>query len=120
MPAPVARGWPKYKRMVWTGAFAAVTFVGTIYGAGLKTRMEYKEVRFPMPLTLPSMLSRTCLLTLGKQEKKLLTEAPISDRIDALETRKGQLLSQRIQIERKLQELRRKMADEPEGRDKGM
>ncbi|KAB5559803.1 hypothetical protein GE09DRAFT_1220472 [Coniochaeta sp. 2T2.1] len=97
MSAPVAavRGWPKYKRMVWTGAFAAVTFVGTIYGAGLKTRMEHKE------------------------EKKLLTEAPISDRIDALETRKGQLLSQRIQIERKLQELRRKMADEPEGRDEG-
>jgi hypothetical protein len=38
-------GWPRYKRMVWTGAFAAITFVGTIYGAGLKTRMEYKEVR---------------------------------------------------------------------------
>ncbi|KAB5547016.1 hypothetical protein GE09DRAFT_197650 [Coniochaeta sp. 2T2.1] len=96
MSAPAAaRGWPKYKRMVWTGAFAAITFMGTIYGAGLKTRMEYKE------------------------EKKLLTEAPIPDRIDALETRKGQLLSQRIQIERKLQELRRKMADEPEGRDKG-
>lgn len=36
--------WPKYKRMVWTGAFAAVTFVGTIYGAGLKTKLEFKEV----------------------------------------------------------------------------
>jgi hypothetical protein len=43
----------------------------------------------------------------------------VDDRIDALETRRGQLLSQRIQIERKLVELRRKMADEPEGRDAG-
>lgn len=94
MSAPKA-AWPKYKRMVWTGAFAAVTFVGTIYGAGLKTRLEYKE------------------------EKKKLTEAPVDDRIDALETRRGQLLSQRMQIERKLTELRRKMAEEPEGRDAG-
>ncbi|KAH8907568.1 hypothetical protein BR93DRAFT_967460 [Coniochaeta sp. PMI_546] len=94
MSAPGA-AWPKYKRMVWTGAFAAVTFVGTIYGAGLKTRLEYKE------------------------EKKKLIEAPIDDRIDALETRRGQLLSQRIQIERKLAELRRKMAEAPEGRDAG-
>ncbi|KAJ9160851.1 hypothetical protein NKR19_g2862 [Coniochaeta hoffmannii] len=90
-----ASAWPRYKRMVWTGAFAAVTFVGTIYGAGLKTRMEYKE------------------------EKKKLTEAPLDDRVDALETRRGQLLTQRAQLERKLAELRRKMADEPEGRDAG-
>lgn len=53
------------------------------------------------------------------QERKKLVEAPLDDRIDALETRRGQLLSQRIQVERKLTELRRKMAEEPEGRDAG-
>lgn len=46
-PKAAAGAWPRYKRIVWTGAFAAVTFVGTIYGAGLKTRREYKEVSLP-------------------------------------------------------------------------
>jgi hypothetical protein len=41
VPKPTALRW---KPMVWTAAFAAVTFVGTVYGAGLKTKMEYKEV----------------------------------------------------------------------------
>lgn len=37
---------PTIKRVIWTGAFAAVTFVGAIYGAGLKTQQEYKAVWF--------------------------------------------------------------------------
>lgn len=39
-PAGVAR----FKRFIWTGAFAAVTVVGSIYGAGLKTQQEFKAV----------------------------------------------------------------------------
>lgn len=69
--------------------------VGTIYGAGLKTRIEYK------------------------QEKEKFVEAPVEERVDALETRRAQLMTQRMQIERKLAELRRKMVDEPQGRDVG-
>lgn len=42
--AAAAGAWPRYKVVIWTGAFAAVTFVGSIYGAGLKTKMEYKQV----------------------------------------------------------------------------
>jgi len=37
------RGW---KGMIVAGAFGAVTFVGTIYGAGLKTQQDYKAVSF--------------------------------------------------------------------------
>ena len=36
--------WQKYKAGVYTACFAAVTFTGTIYGAGLKTQKEFKEV----------------------------------------------------------------------------
>ena len=32
--------------MIVAGAFGAVTFVGTIYGAGLKTQQDYKAVSF--------------------------------------------------------------------------
>ena len=35
---------PSNKRIIWTVAFAAVTIVGAIYGAGLKTQQEYKAV----------------------------------------------------------------------------
>lgn len=81
--------------MIWTGAFAAITMVGTIYGAGLKTRVEYK------------------------QEKEKFVEAPVEERVVALEQRRGQLVTQRMQVEKKLAGLRRKMVDEPQGRDVG-
>lgn len=34
----------KVKRFIWAGSFAAITIVGTIYGAGLKSQQEYKSV----------------------------------------------------------------------------
>ena len=34
----------KWRRVIWTLAFAAVTFTGAIYGAGLKTQQEWKAV----------------------------------------------------------------------------
>lgn len=36
---------PTVKRVIWTGAFAAVAIVGSIYGAGLKTKQEFQAVR---------------------------------------------------------------------------
>ncbi|TRX98468.1 hypothetical protein FHL15_000542 [Xylaria flabelliformis] len=86
---PSARAsWTTPKRMIWTGAFAAVTIVGTIYGAGLKTQQEYHT------------------------EKKQVLEAPIEDRIRTLEARRAQLVSQRRPLERKLEELRLRVQKE--------
>ena len=33
--------------MIWAGAFAAVIFMGTIYGAGLKMQQEFNVVSLP-------------------------------------------------------------------------
>ncbi|KAI0542705.1 hypothetical protein GGR58DRAFT_167759 [Xylaria digitata] len=84
-PAPGPSGWGSWttpKRMIWTGAFAAVTIVGSIYGAGLKTQQEYSA------------------------EKKKILETPIEDRIRELEARRAQLVTQKRPLERKLGELR--------------
>lgn len=40
----MAASIPRWKGMVYAGAFGAVTIVGTIYGAGLKTQRELKTV----------------------------------------------------------------------------
>ncbi|KXJ90589.1 hypothetical protein Micbo1qcDRAFT_205415 [Microdochium bolleyi] len=77
-PAPAAQG---LKRIIWTGAFAAVTIVGAIYGAGLKTQQEYKT------------------------EKTKIIEATPEERIAQLEARRSTLVSQRIPIQRKLDSL---------------
>ncbi|KAI1351244.1 hypothetical protein F5Y01DRAFT_126991 [Xylaria sp. FL0043] len=74
--------WTTPKRMIWTGAFAAVTIVGSIYGAGLKTQQEYRA------------------------EKKKVLETPIEERIATLEARRAQLESQKRPLERKREELR--------------
>jgi hypothetical protein len=33
------------RRIVWTGAIAAITATGAWYGAGLKIKREHKQVR---------------------------------------------------------------------------
>lgn len=50
--ASAAKSATTVKRYIWTGAFAAVTIMGTLYGAGLKTQQEYKEVRVGRALSL--------------------------------------------------------------------
>ncbi|OTB07348.1 hypothetical protein M426DRAFT_8725 [Hypoxylon sp. CI-4A] len=72
---------PNLKRLIWTGAFAAITIVGAIYGAGLKTQQEYK------------------------QEKQKIVEASVEDRVRNLEQRRAALVTQRAPLERKLAEL---------------
>ncbi|KAI0403586.1 hypothetical protein F4802DRAFT_598980 [Xylaria palmicola] len=74
--------WTTPKRVIWTGAFAAVTIVGAIYGAGLKTQQEYQA------------------------EKKQVLESPVEERIRALEARRAQLLTQKRPLENKLEQLR--------------
>ncbi|KAI1378912.1 hypothetical protein F4677DRAFT_442643 [Hypoxylon crocopeplum] len=70
------------KRVIWTGAFAAVAIVGAIYGAGLKTQHEYQ------------------------QEKQKVVEASADDRIRGLEERRAALVTQRAPLEKKLGEIR--------------
>ncbi|XXH05778.1 hypothetical protein Hte_012216 [Hypoxylon texense] len=82
------------KRLVYTGAFAAVTAVGAIYGAGLKTRQE------------------------RKQEVHRILEAPPEDRIADLEGRRAALLAQRRPLDAKLADLRARMRAQQEEADK--
>ncbi|KAI1403148.1 hypothetical protein F4819DRAFT_484935 [Hypoxylon fuscum] len=80
------------KRVIWTGAFAAVTFVGAIYGAGLKTRQDYR------------------------QERQRIVELPAEDRVRGLQERRDALVRERRPLEKKLGELRERMrAQEAEG-----
>ncbi|KAI0384545.1 hypothetical protein F5Y04DRAFT_277919 [Hypomontagnella monticulosa] len=73
------------KRLVWTGAFAAVTIVGAIYGAGLKTQQEFHS------------------------EKQKIIESTPEDRIRDLEARRAALVTQKMPLERKLRDLRVRM-----------
>ncbi|KAK7754612.1 hypothetical protein SLS62_003395 [Diatrype stigma] len=77
-PGPRARLRP----IVWTGAIAAITIMGTFYGAGLKTQQEYQA------------------------EKKQVLETPVEDRIAGLEQRRETLVSQKMPLERKLAGIR--------------
>ncbi|KAI0172421.1 hypothetical protein GGR52DRAFT_590926 [Hypoxylon sp. FL1284] len=96
--APRASGSGSYttaKRVVYTGAFAAVTIVGAIYGAGLKTRQE------------------------RRQEVRQIVEAPPEDRIRDLEGRRAALLAQRLPLDHRLENLRARMkARQDEEREK--
>ncbi|EMR72297.1 hypothetical protein UCREL1_658 [Eutypa lata UCREL1] len=78
-------GGMSLQRIIWTGAFAAVTIVGAIYGAGLKTQQEYKS------------------------EKKQVVQASVEDRIAVLENRRATLMSQKIPLDNKLAGLRKRM-----------
>ncbi|KAI0503013.1 hypothetical protein F5B22DRAFT_578193 [Xylaria bambusicola] len=93
-PGPGGRGsWPTPKRMIWTGAFAAVTIVGTIYGAGLKTQQEYRA------------------------EKKQILETSIEERISALEARRAQLVRQKQPLEKKREELQLRIEKQNQATD---
>lgn len=72
----------KIKRIIYTGAFAAVTVMGTIYGAGLKAQGDFKA------------------------EKKQVMEMPIEERIKILEDQKAKLLSLKRPLEKKLVDIR--------------
>ncbi|KAI5921745.1 hypothetical protein F4810DRAFT_676651 [Camillea tinctor] len=80
------------KRIAWTGAFAAIAVVGTVYGAGLRTQQEYQA------------------------EKKHIVELSIDDRIRDLEGRRAELAAQRWPLEHKIGEVRARIrASEEKG-----
>jgi len=67
-----------------TGSVAAITATGAWYGAGLKTRQEFK------------------------QEKQARIEATPEAQIESLEGVRARLLQQRWQLERKMEQLAEK------------
>ncbi|KAM3078688.1 hypothetical protein ACMFMG_006554 [Clarireedia jacksonii] len=71
----------KIRRIVWTGGITAITVVGSIYGAGLKTTQE------------------------RKQEIQKAREATVEERIKHLEEQRGALMAKKIGLERKIQEV---------------
>ncbi|KLU90530.1 hypothetical protein MAPG_10383 [Magnaporthiopsis poae ATCC 64411] len=77
----------KVKRFIWAGSFAAITIVGTIYGAGLKSQQEYKS------------------------EVEKYVHASVEEQIAILERRKQALVSQKAPLEEKLAALRGRMAE---------
>ncbi|KAL8383571.1 hypothetical protein RB595_010663 [Gaeumannomyces hyphopodioides] len=77
----------KVKRFIWAGSFAAITIVGTIYGAGLKSQQEYKS------------------------EVKNYVHAGVEEQIAILERRRQALVSQKAPLEEKLEALRGRMAE---------
>ncbi|KAJ9155664.1 hypothetical protein NKR23_g1540 [Pleurostoma richardsiae] len=90
-------GSPTVRRLVYTGAFAAVTIMGTWYGAGLKTQQE------------------------AKTERKKIVEASAEQKIALLEQRRAQLVTQKIPLDKKLASLRERMGKrkEADGEDQG-
>ncbi|VBB73670.1 Putative protein of unknown function [Podospora comata] len=81
---------PRWKRLIWTGAFAATAFTGSIYGAGLKTQREWNE------------------------EKQKVQELTTDEKVAMLENSKGELWKQKVSLEQKLGEVRRRMEKEEE------
>ncbi|KAK4636265.1 hypothetical protein CLAFUW4_02168 [Fulvia fulva] len=74
---------------ILTGAVAAITATGAWYGAGLKTRHEFK------------------------QERQTITQATTSDRIASLEMSKAKLLKQRTEMQNKIDQLTGKATTPP-------
>ncbi|KAH8597865.1 hypothetical protein B0O99DRAFT_507404 [Bisporella sp. PMI_857] len=69
------------RRVVWTGAIASITVVGSIYGAGLKTRQEVQK------------------------ESERRHEASPAEKIALLQENRGALVAKRIGLEKKIREL---------------
>lgn len=89
----------KIRRIVWTGAIAAVTATGAWYGAGLKTRSEIKQVWSAPTRWLAMILMQDW----QKQEKQ--REATPAEKIAQLEEQRGGLIAKRLGLERKIKEL---------------
>lgn len=71
----------KFKRYVWTGAFAAVTATGAWYGAGLKTTQDRKKA------------------------VQKVHEISIDEKLAVLNEQRAALVTKRIGLQRKIDEL---------------
>lgn len=71
----------KIRRIVWTAAIGAITATGVWYGAGLKTRSEWKQVA---------------------EERR---EATPAEKIAQLQEHRGGLVAKKLALEKKIRDL---------------
>jgi len=92
----------KRRTIVYTGAVAAITVAGALLGAVLKTneQAEQEKVR-PVVGHIHRRKLIWCLQTV-KQEAEINTTGQVS----LLETRRAQLMQQKQQLEKKIEDLR--------------
>jgi uncharacterized protein YlxW (UPF0749 family) len=86
------------RRYILTGAVTAITVTGALYGAGLKTRQEVKQVRSTTP-------SRQSHFDIKLQEKTAVTEASIEEKIAHLDTMKTKYLRQKQELQNRIDQL---------------
>ncbi|EOA90662.1 hypothetical protein ACJQWK_11684 [Exserohilum turcicum] len=83
------------RRWIMTGAVAAITVTGTIYGAGLKGQQELK------------------------QQKRQILQATPEERIAQLEVTRANLVLKRNEMERKIAMIAEKRRAKAEGQTDG-
>jgi len=89
----------KVRRIVLTGAVAAITATGTWYGAGLKTQQERKQVSGIAFVEL----SEHILITL--KDNKATLEAAATDQLAQMEALRAQLVNRRDELQAKIDQL---------------
>ncbi|KAI9838981.1 MAG: hypothetical protein M1819_004189 [Sarea resinae] len=88
--------------VILTASIAAITATGAWYGAGLKTQQEYKQVSSPFPIR--DFLCASPLISCF-QERKARIEATPEEKMARLEDAKAGLMSKRIGLVRKIEQL---------------
>ena len=86
------------RRYVLTTSVAAITATGAWYGAGLKARQEFKEVRNASTYQLITRLTQV-------QEKRVALEATPAERIEQLEALKARHLVHKADLQSKIDRL---------------
>lgn len=108
------------RRWIMTGAVAAITITGTIYGAGLKGQQELKQVCQPYRyfkktsferalclwrlfglLSLVFFFQQALILTILQQKRQVLQATP-EERIAQLEVTRAELVLKKNEMERKI------------------
>jgi hypothetical protein len=89
----------KIRRIVLTGAVAAITATGTWYGAGLKTQKERNQVSS----TAFDNLSEHILII--NKDKKATLEAAATDQLAQMEALRAQLVHRRDELQAKIDQL---------------
>jgi hypothetical protein len=87
------------RRIVLTGAVAAITATGTWYGAGLKTQQERNQVSGEAIVDL----SKYILIT--NKDKKTTLEAAATDQLAQMEALRAQLVHRRDELQAKIDQL---------------
>ena len=104
------------RRIVLVGAVAVITITGSLLGASLKSRQQYAEkVGDDMQQTQsqPRILDEVHAARLQESQQQQTRQDQIDThrQLQLLETRRGQLMQQKIGLEKKIGEVRERMAN---------